>query len=474
MKEYVKLAWRNIWRNKRRTLITAASIFFAVFIAIVMRSFQLGSYDHMINNFVEAYSGYIQVQHEDFWEHKGIDYSIEFNEEILTEIQEAENVKTVVPRLESFALASSGENTKGAMVMGINPEKENQMTNAAEKIVRYRLTEDVIKKIEQRTDVPQRVINKLKELRNESYAGFDKLFLDLEINGNENQTYLDLIKKEAQFPGEYLKKNEKAVLVADKLAKFLNLGVGDTLILISQGYHGRSASGLYEVKGIIDLPNPELNRSFIYMPLSVAQDFYSAYNMVSSLAINVHDNDYEEILATVANIRQNIDGSGKYAVKDWKEMNKELVQQIQSDNASGKLILAILYIIIAFGIFSTVLMMTAERKREFGVMVAIGMQKFKLAGIVTIELIFLGFVGLASGMLASIPAVIIGNRNPVRLTGELAESMESFGLEPVMPFATIDYYYVNQAIVVLVLILIAILYPVYSITKIRVVNALRA
>ena len=474
MKEYIKLAWRNIWRNKRRTLITAASIFFAVLIAILMRSFQLGSYGNMIDNFVESYSGYIQVMHDDFWEKKSINNTIEFSDSLQQKLTDTKNVEAVFPRLESFALASSGNSTKGAMVMGIIPEKENEMTKAADKIVKYRLTETVIDSLVKNESLPENLMKRIKVREDKSFTGKKDLSIDLGLEDFENaDEYLSVLANYSAFDGEYLKAGENAVLVADKLAKYLNLVVGDTIILISQGFHGVSASGLFPVKGIISIPNPELNRSFIYMPLSVAQEFYSAYDRVTSIAINVNDNDFKQIVKTKNEIAAQLDPQ-QFAVMDWKEMNPELVQQIESDNTSGKLMIGILYLIIAFGIFSTVLMMTAERQREFGVMIAVGMQKLKLAGIVVIELIFIGILGIASGMLVSIPGILFGHNNPVRLSGELAESMESFGMEPVMPFALIDTYFFNQALVVIVIILVVIIYPVYSITKIKEIDALRA
>src|SRR5512136_1349665 len=119
MKNY-KIAWRNLWRNKRRTLITVASVFFAVFFALLMRSLQLGSYDHMFRNVIESYTGYIQVQHEDFKDDSSVDNAFDFTPGIQRVLMSDPNVTSIVPRFESFALASSGPLTKGVLVLGID------------------------------------------------------------------------------------------------------------------------------------------------------------------------------------------------------------------------------------------------------------------------------------------------------------------------------------------------------------------
>ena len=119
----LKLAWRNLWRNRRRTMITSASIFFAVFFALVMRSIQLGSYDHMYKNAIESYSGYIQVQHPDFWDEKTVDNTFSYDPELEEQALADENVSAAIPRFESFALASNGPRTKGVTGHGCGPGK---------------------------------------------------------------------------------------------------------------------------------------------------------------------------------------------------------------------------------------------------------------------------------------------------------------------------------------------------------------
>ena len=117
MKEILKLSWRNIWRNKRRTIITMASIFLAAFLSLFTRSMQIGSYSNMIENAVKLSTGYIQVQKLGYWENKSIDKTFSNSIELLIYVKNTENVTSVLPRLESFALTSSGKHTKGTIVI---------------------------------------------------------------------------------------------------------------------------------------------------------------------------------------------------------------------------------------------------------------------------------------------------------------------------------------------------------------------
>ena len=86
MKTYITLAWRNLWRNKRRTLIAAASVFFAVILALLMRSMQTGYYDYMIDSSVRMYTGYIQVQGKDYWEKRSFEESMILDSEKIAKI----------------------------------------------------------------------------------------------------------------------------------------------------------------------------------------------------------------------------------------------------------------------------------------------------------------------------------------------------------------------------------------------------
>ena len=403
----LKLAWRNIWRNKRRTTITIASIMLALFFAIIMRAFQIGSYVKMKENAVESYSGYFQIHKKGYWNDKNINALFGMPEDSIEKLAENPKIKVIIPRLESFSLASSGTISKGVAVLGVDPEKENKMT-------------------------------KIK-------------------------TYLK--------GGSFLKSTDNAVLVASDLAKFLNVKVNDTLVLYSSGYHGSTAAGLFPVKGILKLPMPEMDNSTLYMPIAAAQTFFSTGNQFTGLIFDLYSIDDAPIVEKTISKQLNLN---TYEVIDWQVMNKDLLQMIASDNAGGIIMIAILYLVIAFGIFGTVLMMTTERIREFSVMIAIGMQKIKLILVVISELILITFLGVLAGFILSLPVLLYFYYNPIQFTGEAVQAMKNFNFEPVMPVAINMQLFVNQALAIIFISMLAMLYPMLKIKMLKVVKGLKS
>ncbi len=221
----IKFAWKNMWRNRNRTTITMAAVFFAVILSVLTNSLQDGVFDNLIKNVVSFYSGYIQVHKEGYWDEQILDNTFEGSDQLESKILQQNNVTAVAPRLESFALASSDSLTKGCMVIGIDPDKENSITDLRNKVIK----------------------------------------------------------------GEYLIKNDKSVLLAEGLARRLKLNLSDTLVLFGQGYHGAMAVGKYHIKGILKFGSPDLNDQSLYLSLPAAQELYAAEHMLTSYVIGLEN-----------------------------------------------------------------------------------------------------------------------------------------------------------------------------------------
>jgi putative ABC transport system permease protein len=471
MKDY-QLAWKNLWRNKRRTLITAASVFFAVFFALVMRSFQLGAYDRMFKNVIESYSGYLQLQGEDYFDDPTLDNGFVLNNDLVSKLETDPNVNAVVPRLESFAMAAAGSRTQGVMVMGIDPVEEEKVSDIRGRLVSFSLTPNAIMALKA-DSLPRKTKNLLDVFENESYAGTSLLMLDLDISTEDSAAVLPVLRRHASFSNNYLKAEDTdGVLIGSGLSRYLRIAVGDTLVLLGQGYHGTSAAGKYAVRGIIKLPTPDIDNIIVYMPIAAAGELYAAPGLATSAVISIKSNDDKDVTATAARLGKMV--SDGLVIRPWQELNAILVNQMDADNKSGMIMIGILYLVIAFGVFGTVLMMLAERKREFGMLVSIGMKKRKLAWVISLEMFMIGVLGVAAGLVAALPLIYYGNIHPIRLTGELASMYEDYGFEPVMPTLLPDTYVLWQTVVVLIILLIAIGFSIRKIFKINVINALRA
>ena len=165
--------------------------------------------------------------------------------------------------------------------------------------------------------------------------------------------------------------------------------------------------------------------------------------------------------------------SREYEVMTWDKMLVELYQQYVSDEGGGKIFLGLLYLIIGFGIFGTVMMMVAERTREFGVLLAVGMKRNRLIRLITGEMFFIGLIGVVAGMVVSIPVVAWFHFHPIELSGTFAKTMESYGMEPVIPVLWQADYILWQGLIVFIITLVAILYPIYKVGNMQVIKALR-
>jgi putative ABC transport system permease protein len=306
----LKMSWKNIWRNRNRTIITMAAIFFAVILSVIASSLKDGIFNNLVKNVVSFYTGYVQVHKQGYWDEQILDNSFESYAETERKILQDKNVTAITSRLESFALVSSNDITKGSLVVGINPDNENKITLLKNKMVL----------------------------------------------------------------GSYLKYNDNAVLLAQGLAERLKLTVNDTVVLIGQGYHGATAAGKYLIKGIVKFGSPELNDKVLFMPLVATQDFFSAYGMITSYILSLHNT--KDLQVTASTIRSSL-GTG-YEVMTWGDIIPEVKQHIQTDSNNMKYVQGILYMLICFGLFGTLLMMMVERKFEMGMLVAIGMKKTKL------------------------------------------------------------------------------------------------
>ncbi|MDE0645068.1 MAG: FtsX-like permease family protein [Gammaproteobacteria bacterium] len=123
-----RIAWRNLWRNKRRTLLTCGALAFAMLLIQVGMSFQAGSYRPMIELGTKFGSGHLQIVHPDVDESPLIEQTIAQPDQLRGELQNLAHIDEIGFRVETFALINHGEKSFGALVVGVEPSIEPQIS----------------------------------------------------------------------------------------------------------------------------------------------------------------------------------------------------------------------------------------------------------------------------------------------------------------------------------------------------------
>ena len=403
-----KIAWRNIYRNKKRSLITITSVFAALLLIILMRALHFGFYDKLIETVVESYAGYVEIHADGFWDNQSLDNSMQVDQQLLDDIQSVEGVENIVQRLQTFSLISVGEKTKGGVINGINLSEEQKITDWNKKMVS---------------------------------GSFD-------LSDNE-------------------------IIIAKGIAEFFGISENDTLILYGQGYRGMMAAGKYPVKGVIDLKNPDLNKIGLFMTMETVRNYVSSDEISTHIIIG-KEKYYDEgkIVEDLGLIL-----SDDYEVMTWKETLPEIEQTITADSAGGLIMAFILYVIVVFGMFGTVLMMTEERKYEFGVLISVGMSRIRLFGIILVETIILSMVGVVLAVMVTYPISIYYNINPIDmalLMGDGANQMiEEMGFSPMIPMSISWDIPLSHSLVIFIFSLLISIYPAIKISKLNPVKSMK-
>ncbi len=409
MSKLLKLAWRNVWRNRRRSLLTMGAITFSVIIIAVTRSLQYGAYDAMESYAVRLFTGDVQIHRAGYHEEKLLSYSLREDEQdwpVL--LEEKPWIEAYTRRLTGFGLISSDSSSAGGMILGIEAEAEQRVS----------------------------------------------IFASNLCDGAALHS-----------------RDDHAVLLGETLAKNLNVGVGDTVAVLTQGYRNVMGADLYAVKGLLRTGSLDLDRALMIMRLLDAQDLFALYGSFTEVVLRT--DDYRRDVLYARRLRATLD-EARYEVMFWGELLPELRQAIVLDNVSGIVFLLFLLLLIGFEIFNTTTMSVMERVREFGVMQSVGMKPRQLSLLVGLELMLKIAFALLAGLLITFILALIFQDQSLPLSQEFVEISNSFGFPlDELVLSTRPAVFVEPLLSVLIIAILVMIYPIFKVWRLTPDVALR-
>ena len=409
----LKMAWRNIWRNPRRTLLTVLAIAFACVLLVFMLSFQFGSYDSMINSSVKISTGHLQIQARGYRKHHDIRKVIPDPQPILRIIEAMPRVQACTTRAGAFAMASSASRTYGVMVIGIQPQAEARVSSLAH-----------------------------------------------------------TIRKGEYLSGPINDQGIAGALVGRLLARNLKVGIGDDITILGQGRDGSVAASVLKVKGIYASGMDEFDRSTIHIPLKAFQDIFFMQQAVHEIVVMGQDlGTVSAIKADLTRRLQGLPGEPPLAVLDWDELLPGLRQAISMDLVSGAIFYLILIMVVAFSILNTFLMAIMERTHEFGVMMAMGTRPGRLIRLVLTESAGMTLVGVTVGVVLGLALTGYFQVHGIDISGS-SELLRQYGIPGrIHPRLTFLSAATGPAAVFLITLAAALL-PALRIRRLKPVDAM--
>ncbi len=406
-----KMAWRNIWRNPRRTIITVCAIAFASLLLVFMLSFQFGSYETMINTSVKIQTGHLQVQAEEYQEKKNIRQVVSNPSAVAAILDKTSNVEAYSFRSQTFSLISSAKRTYGAAVTGIDPKGEIQ-------------------------------VSRLKSLVRE---------------------------------GSFLSESDtNQALIGKLLARNLRVELGDELTVLGQGRDGSIAAVVVVIKGIFSSGISEFDRSAVHIPLQLFQEVYSMQGAVHEVVVIADAlGNIAAIRSAILAGLSSLELKKNLQVLDWDELMPGLRQSIEMDLVSGLIFYLLLVLVVAFSILNTFLMAIFERTREFGVLMAIGTTPGRLTKVLLFESMTLTAIGIAAGIVFGCLITLYFQAYGIDISGA-SELLSEFGISGRIYPKLSMLSATSGPLAVWIITFFAALYPALKVRRLQPVDAMRA
>ncbi|NKB33258.1 MAG: FtsX-like permease family protein [Pseudomonadales bacterium] len=336
-----KLAFRNIFRQRRRSLLTAMSLIGGYVLCVFSFSMSEGSYNNAITFFTQDHTGHIQIHKEDYLLRPKIHKTIEAPEELSAMLDANEEIASHTLRIFAPSIAYSDTDNTPAQVIGVDLDRERTTSTLAAKIS-------------------------------------EGSYINSEIDGE----------------GYY------SAMIGAGIANNLNIGLGDELILISQGADGSIANDIYMVGAIVG-DRDSGDRATVFLPLATAQEFLSMYDAVHEVSILLEDDGRARAEAEALQ-----ELLPDLSVDPWQVVEATFYQSMQTDKQGNAVFMGIIIFIVFVGVMNTVLMSVLERTREFGVLKAIGSRPAKLTLLITLETTVLALISVLIGLLLATPLIL--------------------------------------------------------------------
>lgn len=400
----VQLAWKNIWRNKKRSLILVLATCFGVWGGIFTSGFSVGMWEGTIESAIDRELSHIQIHHPKFRDEKLVSQFIPDIDNVRKNLLNEDLISAYSERIIVEGIISSPVSTRGVKIFGIEPSQEKKVTSIYRKVI------------------------------DGSYFTEDK----------ENQ-----------------------IVIGSKLAEQLKVKLNSKVVLFFQSIDNNLVASAFRVAGIFKTESSIYDASVVFVSREELQSLLGAKDIVHEVAIRVRDVNMIDVVKN--RLRANITN---VLVEDWKEIAPEYALTRGILYVELNIFMGVILFALLFGISNTMMMSVFERIREFGMLMAIGMKRSKLFGLIISESVMLLFTGGAIGAFLGWITVLVLSKTGVDLS-MVTEGLSAYSI-PVVLYPKVPLHmYISLFLMMLATAIIASISPAVKAIRLKPVEAMR-